>query len=233
MRAIWARSAGLVAVGLLLAACGGDSSLRVQIAPPPAESPAISAAASPAASAPLAPRASAPASATAKPAAAPPSAAGVAVKPGRPAPASMRIVMPSVGVDAPIVTLGVDPDGRMQVPDNGSDVGWYNFSAVPGTPGNAVLSGHVDTAISRTAVFTRLKELKQGDSLSMIENGQKTDFNVFWSKSWPDDTAPLALILGSAPSPTLTLITCSGTFDRASRNYTERLVVRAKLPGSI
>ena len=127
----------------------------------------------------------------------------------------------------------VTPDGRMQVPNNGTDVGWYNFSAAPGLSGNAVLSGHVDTATSRTAVFTRLHELKLGDAISIVENGQKADFNVFWMRSWPDDTAPLNLILGNAPSPTLTLITCSGTFDRVTRNYTERLVVRAKLPGSV
>jgi len=119
------------------------------------------------------------------------------------------------------------------VPSNGTDVGWYTFSAVPGTAGNAVMSGHLDTATSPTAVFTRLKELKQGDPVSVIENGKRTDFEVFWSKSWPDDAAPLPLILGNAPSPTLTLITCAGTFDRASRNYNQRLVVRAKLPGSV
>jgi sortase A len=142
-------------------------------------------------------------------------------------------MIPSIGVDAPIISLGVDPDGRMQVPNNGTDVGWYDFSTVPGMPGNAVLSGHLDTATSPTAVFRRLNELKQGAEMSVIENGKKIDFDVFWTRSWPDETAPLALILGSAPSPTLTLITCSGTFDRTNRNYTERLVVRSKLPGSV
>jgi LPXTG-site transpeptidase (sortase) family protein len=132
-----------------------------------------------------------------------------------------------------MITLGVDRDGVMQVPNNGTDVGWYDFSTVPGGAGNSVISGHLDTATSPTAVFNHLKDLKQGDPMSVIENGKKLDFEVFWTKSWPDDTAPLALILGSAPSPTLTLITCSGTFDRARRNYSERLVVRAKLPGSV
>ena len=148
-------------------------------------------------------------------------------------PGGARLQIPSIGVDAPLVTLGVDPDGMMQVPNNGNDVGWYTFSAAPGTPGNAVLSGHLDTATSPVAVFTRLKELKQGDALDVVEDGKKIDYTVFWTKSWPDDTAPLALILGNAPSPTLTLITCAGAFNRASRNYSDRLVVRAKLPGSV
>jgi LPXTG-site transpeptidase (sortase) family protein len=132
-----------------------------------------------------------------------------------------------------MITVGVDGSGRMEVPSSGAEVGWYDFSTVPGAAGNAVLSGHLDTATSPTAVFTHLKDLKQGDALAVVENGKKIDFDVFWTKSWPDATAPLALILGNAPSATLTLITCSGEFDRGSRNYSERLVVRAKLPGSV
>ena len=231
MRVTWAHKAGaVVAFGfaVLLSACGGDSSLRVQVAAPPAPNTAPSVEAkSPAAQLPLAaPSAPGPLAAA--------QASGVSGLPkGRVVSGSTRLVIPSIGVEAPMVTLGVDPDGRMQVPNNGTDVGWYNFSAAPGLSGNAVLSGHVDTATSHTAVFTRLHELKLSDAISIVENGQKADFNVFWMRSWPDDTAPLNLILGNAPSPTLTLITCSGTFDRVTRNYTERLVVRAKLPGSV
>ena len=147
-------------------------------------------------------------------------------------PAAARLIIPKIGVNAPIVTLGVDPNGLMEVPSNGTDVGWYSFSAVPGAPGNAVISGHLDTTTAR-AVFWQLGELRHKDAVSIVEDGKRTDFQVFWSKSWPDATAPLPLILGSAPSPTLTLITCAGTFDRSAKNYSNRLVVRAKLPGSV
>ena len=160
-------------------------------------------------------------------------AAGQAPAASRAVPGGARLEIPSIGVDASIVSLGVNSDGIMQVPDNGKDVGWYTFSAPPGAPGNAVLSGHLDTATSPTAVFTRLKDLKQGDALTIAEDGKSIDYRVFWTKAWADDTAPLALILGNAPSPTLTLITCAGTFDRVSRNYNQRLVVRAKLPGTV
>lgn len=147
-------------------------------------------------------------------------------------PADSRLEIPEIGVNAPLVPLGVDSDGVMQVPGNGTDVGWYTFGAVPGTPGNAVLSGHLNTT-TENAVFFRLKDLKIGDPMSLFTNGQEMKFQVFWTKSWPDDQAPLPLILGNAPSPTLTLITCEGTFDRASKNYSGRLVVRAKPPGTL
>ncbi|HUZ78381.1 MAG TPA: class F sortase, partial [Chloroflexota bacterium] len=89
-----------------------------------------------------------------------------------------------------------------------------------------------DTTTSYTAVFTRLKELKIGDPMSVTVNGRTIQYQVFWTKAWPDADAPLPLILGNAPSPTLTLITCSGTFSRSASNYSARLVVRAKPPGT-
>jgi hypothetical protein len=49
-------------------------------------------------------------------------------------------------VAAPIVTLG-DPVGdTLPVPTlaQAQDVGWYQFTALPGTPGNAVVVGHGD-----------------------------------------------------------------------------------------
>lgn len=238
MRASWALSSCLLLAAVTLAACGEDSSLRIVVAAPPVESPASSAA--PVSSAPAL-NASPKASATPKPALgvdtapAPVGVGGPAMLQAisRALPASTRIQIPSIQVDAPLVSLGVDPDGTMQAPGNGVDVGWYTFSALPGTRGNAVLSGHLDTATSRVAVFSQLRDLKQGDPMSIVENGQKIDFEVFWTKSWADQVIPLPLVLGNAPSPTLTLITCSGVFDRASRNYSERLVVRAKLPGSL
>jgi LPXTG-site transpeptidase (sortase) family protein len=152
---------------------------------------------------------------------------------GRSIPSDERLVIPSIGVNAPMVTLGVDNTGVMQVPSDGDHVGWYTFSAAPGAAGNAVISGHFDTSTSYTAVFSRLKDLKEGDKIALTSGGQETDFQVFWTKDWTDQNAPLALILGNAPSPTLTLITCAGTWDRNQQNYSDRLVVRAKLPGSI
>lgn len=180
---------------------------------------------------PLAPTASPSAAAAVRPNAA--SSPSSSEAPAAALPVGERLRIPAIGVDAPMVTLGVDAKGVMQVPDDGVHVGWYNFSASPGSAGNAVISGHLDTATSTQAVFSRLKDLREGDSIDVLAGGKETDFQVFWSKSWPDDTAPLALILGNAPSPTLTLITCSGTWDPASKNYSNRLVVRAKLPGSI
>lgn len=240
MRVTWARrlAGTLAGVVILLAACGQDSNPKLRLAGSPSSAAASgggiqapSAAASPQVT--PNPVAAAVAKAAAADAAAYPAPTASPQPSGAVIPAGERLRIPSIGVDAPMVTLGVDGDGVMQVPSDGAHVGWYNFSALPGSPGNAVISGHLDTATSKQAVFSRLRNLKHGDAVNLIAGGKETDFEVFWTKSWPDDNAPLALILGNAPSPTLTLITCSGTWDQASKNYSNRLVVRAKLPGSV
>jgi sortase A len=46
---------------------------------------------------------------------------------------------------------------------------------------------------------------------------------------YPYNDAPLQQIFGPSPQAHLNLITCGGTFDRASRNYNKRLVVYTRL----
>src|SRR3972149_11086899 len=55
-----------------------------------------------------------------------------------------RLVIPRIGVDAPVVTMGVDGNGVMQSPKGPEEVGWYDFTAQPGFGGNAVFGGHGD-----------------------------------------------------------------------------------------
>jgi hypothetical protein len=49
-------------------------------------------------------------------------------------PPGSRLVIPSIDVDASIIAVGVDGSGVMGTPSNGWDVGWYDFSALPGQP---------------------------------------------------------------------------------------------------
>src|SRR5262245_37391108 len=65
----------------------------------------------------------------------------------------VRMVMPRLAVDAPVVTLGVKVDGSMDSPDGPDPVAWYDFSPTPGNPGNAVFAGHRDWHTGVTGVF--------------------------------------------------------------------------------
>ena len=139
----------------------------------------------------------------------------------------VRAQIPSIGVDAKIVILGVDPDGTMQVPKGPKDVAWYTFSAHPGAVGNVVLAGHVDYVNYGAAVFWHLRDLKPGDDVVLtLDDGLKYTYRISSSVAYDDATAPVAEIVGPTPTETITLITCTGTFDRRAREYDKRLVVK-------
>ncbi len=139
-----------------------------------------------------------------------------------------RLVVPGVGIDAPVVTLGVNSDGVMQSPATPTDVGWYNFSSLPGGGSNIVLSGHVDYVNYGPAIFWNLRELKPDDVVQVVlDNGSVVNYHVTTVTTYDDQTAPVQQIIGATPAETITMITCTGTFDTQSREYDKRLVVRA------
>ena len=68
----------------------------------------------------------------------------------------------SIGVDTgPLVGLGVDSHGALEVPRRFEQAGWYTPGPAPGQYGPAVIAGHVDSA-SGPAVFYRLGALDTG-----------------------------------------------------------------------
>lgn len=116
----------------------------------------------------------------------------------------------------------------MSVPKEWMDVGWFDLGYRPGEKGSAVIAGHLDSTTDR-AVFWDLHKLKAGDKVLLKdESGAKLTFQVMSSQPYPFDRAPLEKIFGPAGVPMLNLITCNGTFDRASKNYNQRLVVYTK-----
>jgi LPXTG-site transpeptidase (sortase) family protein len=155
--------------------------------------------------------------------------AGVA-SPGSLGPGS-RLVIPSIDVDAGIVVVGVDASGAMGTPSNGWDVGWYDFSTVPGQPGNSVMTGHVDYYDVGAAVFWRLRDLGPGDDVQVhLSDGDGVvTYEVTGVESYAAGTAPVDAIIGPTADDVLTLITCDGWFNPSIREYDHRLVVRAEL----
>ncbi|TES47752.1 class F sortase [Shouchella lehensis] len=142
-------------------------------------------------------------------------------------PSKLRI--PALDVEAPITEVGLLENGQMGVPDNGTDVGWYEPGTKPGGRGNAVLAGHVDDK-NGPAVFFYLGDLEENDSIFVTDdNGEELEFTVDRIEKYPYNDAPLTEIFGSTDHKQLNLITCTGTFDRQTGNHDERLVVYTSL----
>jgi len=140
-----------------------------------------------------------------------------------------RIVLPGIGVDAPISVKSVDANGVMENPDGPWDVSWYDFTARPGSGSNAVFSGHVDYYDIGPAVFWRLRELTEYDLIQIrLEDGVVYEYQVIAMESVDAATADIGSIVGATEQEVITLITCAGTFDASVGEYDERLIVRAE-----
>jgi LPXTG-site transpeptidase (sortase) family protein len=141
-----------------------------------------------------------------------------------------RLLIPSIGVDAPIVSMGLTADGALAAPNGPTDVAWYPFTAKPGMGGNAVFSGHVDYIHYGPAVFWDLRKLKAGDTIDVrLTDGTVLQYTVTASKLYPVDQVPMQDVLAQTSTESITLITCGGVFE--SGEYTDRLVLRAARTG--
>ena len=133
-----------------------------------------------------------------------------------------------IDVDAPVLPYGVDQRGRMDVPDNVTDVGWYRFGPSPGQPGSAVLAAHVDLSGSGPGVFFNLRTLDEGDSIAVLHaDGSEINYRVVARVTYQKDELPLDVIFSRDGPPVLTLITCGGAFDSSASSYDSNVVVYA------
>jgi len=139
-------------------------------------------------------------------------------------PVHLRI--PAINVDAPVINVGLRPDGFMDIPGTAHEVGWFALGYVPGSQGNAVMAGHLDTESGNGAVFWDLRRLKKGDIVEVErEDGSLKRFTVTHRASYSADQAPLEELFGSSTGAHLNLITCNGAWRDDLQTYDRRLIV--------
>ncbi|CAM5615899.1 class F sortase [Streptomyces pilosus] len=142
-----------------------------------------------------------------------------------------RLVVPGIGVDAPFTDLAINDKGQLEPPPahDTNLVGWYAKGVSPGERGTAIIAGHVDTATS-PAVFARLGELEKGDRFRVLRaDGSKATFEVDETESFDKDDFPDERVYADTPDAQVRLITCAGDYDHSVKDYTENLVVFARL----
>jgi hypothetical protein len=156
--------------------------------------------------------------------------------PGGPLPRSVPVLVriPAIGVDAPIIPLGLDAGGGVAVPSLSTPflTSWYDLGSAPGEDGPAVLLGHVDAAAVGPAVFYKLGDLVSGDLVYVARKDRWTAiFRVTAVALYPEQSFPSHEVYGDTPGPTLRLVTCGGDFDQQSHHYLDRTVVFAVYAG--
>lgn len=137
--------------------------------------------------------------------------------------------IPAIGVDADIVPVGMDDDGAMSAPQDPDTVAWWSLGYGTGVPGNVVLAAHINWG-GKLRVFGRLDRLEPGDQVVLVDvELREFIYEVTWSY-WVDaEGAAVEEIFANSGGSELTLITCGGRYEPATREYGDRLIVRAVL----
>ena len=143
-----------------------------------------------------------------------------------------RIRIPVIGVDAAVGQRFVSGD-KMQNPTG--------LGGAPGAGGNAVFSGHVDyvapvpwadARYHGEGVFRHLDLLAPGDVIEIEVGGVTLRYSVVWQRHVAADSSTGQILSADVDVDSITLITCGGEFNTTTRNYTERVIIRAERSGT-
>jgi len=132
-------------------------------------------------------------------------------------PPPVRLLIPSIGVDIPVVTVGTvkrTVGGQTyEVWDTADNAGAYHkMSAPPGYIGNTVINGHRDI---RGAVFADLDKVQVGDPIIVYTENHEFTYVVSEILVVPEKNASAEQraenqrLIGYIPEQRLTLVTCT------------------------
>jgi LPXTG-site transpeptidase (sortase) family protein len=147
---------------------------------------------------------------------------------GRSVPVGLRI--PAIGVDTPVMQLGLAADGSVQVPPITAHdrAGWYRNSPTPGRTGPSVILGHVTVGAYGDGVFRHLARLHRGDRIVVrLENGTAAVFAVSAVRTVAKADFPAEQVYGDVDRPELRVVTCGGP--RTGDGYLDNVIVCAAL----
>jgi Sortase domain len=154
-------------------------------------------------------------------------------RPG-PAPLSpddpVALTVPAIDVrTGPLLRLGLDPRGALEVPPDAGTAGWFTLGPTPGASGPAVIAGHVDYG-GVPGVFHRLRDLVPGDEVSVTRaDGTTAVFSTYSVEHYPKEQFPSDRVYGNTAGPELRLITCGGAFDPATGHYRDNVIAYARV----
>ena len=136
------------------------------------------------------------------------------------------LIVPEIGLRAPVVPIEIDPDGVLNPPSNVQEVGWWRRSAMPGaTSGQTLITGH--TVHTGGGVMNRLGDLRPGSLIQVRTPAGTVDYEA--TKVFVYTKAQVAahkqdLFSQKRSSNRLILITCTGW---TGHDYTSNIIVFA------
>jgi LPXTG-site transpeptidase (sortase) family protein len=146
----------------------------------------------------------------------------------------VRLQIPAIGVDTPVMRLGLASDGSVQVPPIAAhdEAGWYQNSPTPGQTGPSVILAHVTVGAYGDGVFRHLARLHPGDRIvARLENGTAAEFAATDVRTVAKSGFPTGAVYGEVDRPELRLITCGGP--RTGTGYLDNVIVFAALTSAV
>ncbi len=163
------------------------------------------------------------------PASPPPAAPAPAVPRTLPASPPVSVRAATVGMQSPLVQVGLNPDGTIEVPVAYDTAAWYRLGPIPGSLGPAVIVGHVDS-YKGPGVFFTLGAMRPGAIIDVTRaDATVAHFRVDAVKSYAKNQFPTAAVYGPIDYAGLRVITCGGVFDQTTKSYESNTVVFASL----
>jgi hypothetical protein len=126
-----------------------------------------------------------------------------------------------------VVPIGVSAAGVLEPPSDISTAGWWVSGPRPGTPGRAVITGHIDSTAGLGA-FAALDLLRSGDTIALDEaDGRVLHFKVTARQQIEKTQLDPRLLQHTTNASDLLLVTCIGSFDYSTRSYDSNLLITA------
>lgn len=138
----------------------------------------------------------------------------------------VRLVVSKIGVDTVIESVGITPEGAMDMPKKASQVAWFQSGVMPGMPGSAVLDGHFGLP---GGAFNDLHLLQSGDTIEVFgETGSGILFVVQRTGTYDRHADTTEVFFSDDGISRLNLVTCQGIWSPIEGTYSHRLVVFAE-----
>jgi sortase (surface protein transpeptidase) len=145
----------------------------------------------------------------------------------RPVAAPVRVAIPALGVDGPVLPAGVNTENELDVPPDARSLVWYRHGPAPGARGSAVIAGHLNWN-GVTGLFAELAAAPVGAEVTVeFTDGSQRAFRVTAVELVPKPAVSVSGVFARDGERVLRLITCGGEFDDAVNSYRSNVVVTA------
>jgi LPXTG-site transpeptidase (sortase) family protein len=141
----------------------------------------------------------------------------------------IRLKIPKININIALESVGLTPQGAVDVPKDPANAAWFNLGSRPGDNGSAVITGHYGWWKDGTSgIFNNLSKLKKGDKIYVQDDkGTIITFVISEFQTY-DPNADVPEVFNSNDGKVhLNLITCEGVWNKSAKQYSKRLVVFA------